>query len=80
MGFRETDNRKDISKSKSKDETTTSMCNSCGKFHLGECWRMKSRVCFYCRQPGHFIVDCPRKNNDKKSQMMSQSSAGGNIQ
>ena len=53
------------------DGTTTSMCNSCGKLHLGECWRTKLRVCFYCRQPRHFILDCPRKKIDKESQMMS---------
>ena len=61
------------------DGTTASMYNSYGKFHLRECWRTKPRVCFYCKQPKHFILDCPRKKNDEESQMMSQSSAGGNI-
>ena len=79
MGFRETDDWKDISKSKSKDDTTALICNSYGKFYLGECWRTKPRVCFYCRQPRHFILDYPRKKYDEECQMMRQSSARENI-
>ena len=79
IGFGETDNRKDMSKSKYKNDTTASMCNSCGKFHLGECWRTKPRVFFYYRQPEHFIMDRPRKKNDEESQMISQSGAERNI-
>ena len=77
IGFGETDNLKDISKSKSKDNTTASMCNSCDKFHLEECWKTKLKVCYHCRKLRHFIIDCPIKKSDKGSQMMSQSSAGG---
>ena len=41
--------------------------------------RTKPIVYFYYRQPGHFIINYPRKKNDKESQMMSQSSTEGNI-
>ncbi|PKU62556.1 hypothetical protein MA16_Dca024687 [Dendrobium catenatum] len=35
------------------------MCQSCGRRHLGQCYRMAG-LCFRCGQPGHQIVECPQ--------------------
>ena len=36
----------------------------------------QTRLCYYYRQPGYFIMDCPIKIKVEGSQLMGQSSAG----
>ena len=59
--FRKSEESESVNKSKFVVGTTVLMCNECGKLHKGECWRTKPKVCYHCRQPGHFIIDCPVK-------------------
>ncbi|PWA85681.1 zinc finger, CCHC-type, Retrotransposon gag domain protein [Artemisia annua] len=37
---------------------TYPQCNTCGKYHLGEC-RAGSRTCFSCGESGHISKECP---------------------
>ena len=47
-----------------KGKSTIPKCETCGKFHRGECYKNK-RTCFICQKPGHISWQCPDK--DQKS-------------
>ena len=59
--------------------TIALICNDCEKLYKGACWRTKPKLCYHCRQPRHFIIDCPIKKNNKGFGMMNQSNARKNI-
>ena len=59
--FKQSEESESINKSKFVGGTTVLMYNEYGKLHKGEYWRTKLKVCYHCRQPGHFIIDCPVK-------------------
>ncbi|XP_020681782.1 uncharacterized protein LOC110099088, partial [Dendrobium catenatum] len=53
--------------------STAPMCQSCGRRHLGQCYRMAG-LCFRCGQPGHRIAECPQMGSDRRSEFRSESS------
>ena len=44
-----------------KGKSTIPKCETCGKFHRGECYKNK-RTCFICQKPGHISWQCPDKD------------------
>ncbi|PKU66486.1 hypothetical protein MA16_Dca018188 [Dendrobium catenatum] len=49
------------------------VCQSCGRRHLGQCYRMAG-LCFRCGQPGHRIAECPQTGFDRRSEFRSEGS------
>ncbi|KAM0023884.1 putative transcription factor interactor and regulator CCHC(Zn) family [Helianthus debilis subsp. tardiflorus] len=37
----------------------------------------RTRLCFYCRRPGHYIYECKSKENDENTQLISQAVNAG---
>ncbi|KAJ0665742.1 putative transcription factor interactor and regulator CCHC(Zn) family [Helianthus annuus] len=37
----------------------------------------RTRLCFYCHRPGHFIYECKSKENDENTQLISQAVNAG---
>ena len=60
-----------------KGKSTILECETCGKFHIGECYKNK-RTCFICQKPGHLSWKCSNKDlkqaeeDKKKNQMRGQ--------
>ncbi|KAI0511903.1 hypothetical protein KFK09_012537 [Dendrobium nobile] len=48
------------------------VCQSCGRRHFGQCYRMTGQ-CFRCGQPGHRIAECPQAGFDRRSEFRSES-------
>ncbi|PKU71205.1 hypothetical protein MA16_Dca007201 [Dendrobium catenatum] len=46
-------------------------CQSCGRRHFGQCYRMTGQ-CFRCGQPGHRIAECPQAGFDRRSNFRSE--------
>ena len=40
-------------------------CPTCRRYHFGEC-RMKKGGCYKCRELGHHIRDCPKRQNTER--------------
>src|SRR5262249_53647714 len=45
--------------SQSSNKMEIQNCATCGRRHTGECW-FASKICFHCKQPGHYIKDYPQ--------------------
>ncbi|KAI0516601.1 hypothetical protein KFK09_009278 [Dendrobium nobile] len=48
------------------------VCQSCGRRHFGQCYRMTGQ-CFRCGQPGHRIAECPQAGSNRRSEFRSES-------
>ena len=53
--------------------------NGGGTKHIGKCWDPKPRICYHCREPGHFIKDCPLRRGMEQTQATGHSSMGDNM-
>ena len=53
-------------------------CNKCGGNHRPDQCNVQERVCFRCKQPGHFKVNCPL--NTPQTQVGSNNFRGGSYQ
>ncbi|KAI0492351.1 hypothetical protein KFK09_026622 [Dendrobium nobile] len=74
------DSRKSRGSSGTATSTTSSgsvsgapVCQSCGRRHHGQCYRMAG-LCFRCGQTGHRIAECPQAGSDRRSEFRSEGS------
>ncbi|PKU81402.1 hypothetical protein MA16_Dca023096 [Dendrobium catenatum] len=51
--------------------STAPVCQSCGRRHHGQCYRIAG-LCFRCGQPGHRIAECPQMGFDQRSEQRSE--------
>ncbi|XP_011093358.1 uncharacterized protein LOC105173350 [Sesamum indicum] len=56
-------------------------CANCGRRHIGECWGVRTIICYSCRQLGHIVRDCPTwRDNSRGPQISEFSNMGENSQ
>ena len=61
-GFRKEGTRSSSQSGQGQSTDQRSQCQTCGKFHSGECRRMTG-ACFRCGDRGHQIRDCPMRSD-----------------
>ncbi|KAL0407117.1 UNVERIFIED_CONTAM: hypothetical protein Slati_4025600 [Sesamum latifolium] len=54
-----------VGQSYSRGPTFTPNCSTCGRRHLGQCWRPDAipRICYNCGGRGHISRDCPSQSS-----------------
>ncbi|KAF5771273.1 putative transcription factor interactor and regulator CCHC(Zn) family [Helianthus annuus] len=58
--------------------STTLPCQHCHEEQIKLQKRnQRTRLCFYCRRPGHYIYECKSKENDENTQLISQAVNAG---
>ncbi|KAI0492241.1 hypothetical protein KFK09_026510 [Dendrobium nobile] len=79
-GVNRSDSRRSGESSGTATSTTSSgsvsgapVCQSCGRRHHGQCYRMAG-LCFRCGQPGHRIAECPQAGFDRRSEFRPEGS------
>ncbi|KAJ0622232.1 putative flavonol 3-O-glucosyltransferase [Helianthus annuus] len=57
---------------------TTLPCQHCNDKESRRPLKMhRTKLCYYCHRPGHFIYDCKSKENDENTQLISQAVNAG---
>ncbi|KAJ0816892.1 putative transcription factor interactor and regulator CCHC(Zn) family [Helianthus annuus] len=57
---------------------TTLPCQHCDDKESRRPLKMhRTKLCYYCHRPGHFIYDCKSKENDENTQLISQAVNAG---